>query len=118
MNRKINGIKGNEKEVVAGILEYLKLIKVRAWRNNTGAFKDSNNHFYRFGLVGSADITGILPNGRRLEIECKHGRNRLTPAQEDFLKMIVENNGVAIIAYSLADVVNAKANNWRSNVRL
>lgn len=69
----------------------------RVWRRNVGAAKTEYG-FVRFGLPGEADVTGIAPDGRRLEIEVKAGRDRLTPKQEKFLSMIESRGGIALVA--------------------
>ena len=76
---------------------------VFAWRNNTGGFK-KNGHFYRFGLVGSSDILGVLPDGRFLAVECKRPGNRPTPAQDDFLKQVREKGGLALVVYEVQEL--------------
>lgn len=58
----------------------------------------------RFGQVGSADILGVLSNGRALAVECKVGNNKLSEAQEDWLRRFSEAGGMAIVAYSLDDL--------------
>lgn len=120
MNYMSNDVlKVSEKDVVKGILSYLEYIGVYAWRNNTGAIVSSyegKKRFFKYGLKGSADIIGILPDGRFLAIECKANKNKLSVAQNQFLKNIKSNGGVAICAYSLDDVIEAKQNKWKSNI--
>lgn len=94
----------SEHDLQNGILDYLHLKKIYCWRNNSGAFK-KDNYFIRFGKKGSADILGILPDGRFLAIECKAKGKYPTPEQEEFLQAIKQNNGVAILARSLDDVL-------------
>lgn len=100
-----------ESELVKSILEYLVWKKIFAWRNNTGAVVAENKgkkRFFRFGLVGSADILAILPpNGRLLAIECKREGNVPTEAQRRFLEQIKASGGLATVVYSLADVEEA-----------
>ena len=108
-----------EKDVVKVILQYLEAKKIFAWRNNTGAIVagvGTNKRFFKFGLKGSSDIIGILPDGRFLGIECKAGKNKLSPAQDYFLKRIDQNGGCAIVAYSVDDVIQSALNKWKSNI--
>jgi len=58
----------------------------------------------RFGVPGQADLTGILPDGRRLEIEVKSPTGRQTAEQRSFQQMIERFNGVYILARSIHDV--------------
>lgn len=89
----------------------------RVWKNQTGAAVGisiikmfQKSHGYRvpanelmkyiiqFGLVGSADILGILCNGKMLAIEVKTGAGRQTSEQKNFQKMILSFKGVYILA--------------------
>jgi hypothetical protein len=92
-----------EKVLIDDILCYLRTLGILAWRQNTGAMK-IQNRLVRFGIHGMSDIIGILPDGRFLAIEVKTGNNRPTLYQKDFLNRIKDNNGVAIVAYSVEDV--------------
>jgi hypothetical protein len=99
-----------EGKLVKAVLEYLPLIGVVAWRNNTGAVSATHKgrqRFVRFGIKGASDIFGILPGGRFLAVECKIGRNKPTNEQEAFLQMVTNQGGVAILAYSLDDIDEA-----------
>ncbi len=49
-----------ESEIQKAILDYLTLRRVFHYRNNSGAFVDSNKHFYRFGALASPDIICIV----------------------------------------------------------
>jgi hypothetical protein len=97
-----------ETQLIAVILEYLKLHHIPAWRNNTGAFVGEHkgkHRFHRYGFKGSSDILGIIPpNGRLLAIEVKIGKNKLTLDQLQFWQMIRDNGGLAFVAYKLEDV--------------
>ena len=112
-----------EHDIQTQILEFLKLKGIVAWRSNTGAsvFRNKGkNYFVRFGIPGQADITGILPDGRRLEIEVKTPEElekirsgKIPPSkrqhiaeQKLFLKIINENNGVAFFASSVEQLIN------------
>jgi len=92
-----------EGTVVAAILLGIgrEFPAIRAWRSNTGAFKDAFGQFIRFGLPGSADISGIIgPGGTRLEIECKNANGKQSECQKAFEKMIASAGGVYILARS------------------
>ena len=51
-----------------------------------------------FGVKGQADITGILPGGRRLEVEVKAGHDRMRPDQERFGQMIRTAGGIYVVS--------------------
>lgn len=77
--------------------------ELRLWRANVGAAL-IGRRIVRFGLPGQADLTGILPDGRRLEIEVKAPGGSQTPRQVAFQSMIEKFHGVYILARSTHDV--------------
>lgn len=95
-----------ETQLVAWCISALSLRGVSCWRQNTGASKipdrgkRSGFRFVRFGKKGGSDITGLLKDGRRLEVECKVGKNKQSPEQEQFQKMIENNNGLYWLIYT------------------
>lgn len=59
-----------------------------------------------FGVPGQADISGILaPSGKRLEIEVKVGRDKMSEQQQKFAAMIRRAGGVYIEARSVEDAI-------------
>ncbi len=76
---------------------------LRLWRANVGVAR-IGDRLIRFGIPGQADLTGILPDGRRLEIEVKSDRGRQTPRQRAFQAMIERFGGIYILARSIHDV--------------
>ena len=102
----------SEQNLVRTILSYLKLRNIPAWRQNQGAMTLENKGQRRFIRFASApcisDIIGLIPpTGRLLAIECKIGNNSPTPTQADFLATIADAGGLAIVARSLDDVIEA-----------
>ena len=79
---------------------------MRLWRSNTGAATYQGQRV-SFGVRGQADLTGILPDGRRLEIEVKSAVGTQRSEQRDFEAMIERFNGLYILARSVADVTEA-----------
>lgn len=94
---------------------------IRLWRQNTGraipvwALSRLIGHTITaeliqrlprisFGLPGAADDTGILPDGRRLEIELKSPTGKQTKQQLSYQRMIARFGGVYILARSVDDV--------------
>ena len=51
-----------------------------------------------FGMEGQADITGIVPGGRRLEVEVKAGDDKTSPDQERFGQMIRTAGGIYVVS--------------------
>lgn len=102
------GLTVKEKDIQKQILEYLSYRHIFCWRNNSGAFKyegKSKMNYVRYGLKGSSDILGIMPDGRFLAIEVKNDKGKLSEAQEIFLKVIKDNKGVAFVAHSVEEVI-------------
>lgn len=96
-----------EKQLQNAILrEFGTRSDMRLWRANTGAAQ-IGRRFIRFGVPGQADLTGILPGGRRLEIEVKSESGRQTPDQRNFQAMIERFGGLYVLARSVDDVQRA-----------
>ena len=91
----------SEHKIQQQIMELLSQAGIYCWRNNVG-----RKHNLYFGKKGSADITGLLKSGRRLEIEVKDYKGKQTPEQIEFQRMIEKNNGIYILARSVDDVVD------------
>ncbi len=93
-----------EKQIQNEILRtFGTLPGLRLWRANVGVAR-IDNRVVRFGVPGQADLTGILPDGRRLEIEVKSSDGRQTREQIAYQTMIERYHGVYILARSVADV--------------
>lgn len=56
---------------------------------------------------GVSDIIGLTRRGRFVAVECKSQRGRLTAEQRAFLAAVEAHGGLAIVARSAADVVQA-----------
>lgn len=93
---------------------------LRIWRQNTGVgwFKDGKParktdpgaYPVKFGVPGQGDISGILlPNGRRLEIECKTERGRQSAEQITYQAVIERFGGLYVVARSVEDIDRALA---------
>jgi len=80
---------------------------LRIWRASAGAARDaSSGRVYHFGTPGQADLSGILADGRRLEIEAKTKTGRQSDQQKAFQAMIERFGGVYILARSVQDVLD------------
>ena len=100
--RKNTGKKENV--VLSQCLQYLKLRGIYCWRNNIGAAK-IGSRYMSFGLPGSSDILGILPNGQFLAVECKkENGGKLSDKQVEFLSRIKQNGGVAVCVHSVNEL--------------
>jgi hypothetical protein len=96
-----------ENRVKRECLNYLKLRRIKAWSNPSGAVRIRPGKFMSFGLKGSADILGLLPGGRFLAVECKAAHGHLSPEQREFLADINALGGMAVVAKSWADIDQA-----------
>jgi len=93
-----------EKQIQNTIEKYLTLKKHFYWKNNTGAFK-RDNHFYRFGAVGSPDIC-VVKDGFFIGLEVKTKTGKQSEGQKDFEKRLKEAGGEYYVIKSLEDVKN------------
>ena len=97
--------KQNETALVKMCLEFLRIERVLAWRNNTGRLAGSGR-LVTFGLCpGSSDIIGLMPDGRFLAVECKIGKADPTALQAAFLQSINDQGGLAICVRSLDELM-------------
>lgn len=75
----------------------------RVWRQNSGVFRaPRSERRIRSVPKGAADISGIGPGGRRLELETKV-KHKQSPEQLAWEKMITRYGGVYRIVKSLED---------------
>jgi hypothetical protein len=95
-----------ESYVQRQILDYLALKRIFHYRNNSGAFVDSQKHFYRFGAVGSPDIVCVI-HGQYVGIEVKAPKGGQSDHQKEFQKQLEAAGGRYILAYSLDDVLRS-----------
>lgn len=81
---------------------------VTVWKEQPvkhGRIGNSEGHITS-GVVGMADITGILPpGGRRLEIEVKAGKDQMRIMQHAFKAMIEGAGGLYLIARNVPDLL-------------
>ena len=81
---------------------------LRLWRANVGVAR-IGFRVVRFGIPGQADLTGILPDGRRIEVEAKSENGRQTEEQRNYQGMIERFGGLYVLARSVEDVRRALA---------
>lgn len=100
-------IRQREKHIQNEILrEFGTKSTLRIWRQNTGAATFYGQRV-TFGVPGQADISGILPDGKRLEIEVKSAVGRQAENQKAFQALVTRFNGLYILARSVEDVYKA-----------
>ena len=96
-------IKSTEKATQAAILKYLTAKRIFHYRNNSGAFKRDDGHFYRFGALGSPDIVCVF-KGRYIGIECKDIKGKQNENQIAFQKALEDAGGLYLLVQSLDDI--------------
>ena len=109
----------SERDIQTAILrEFGSDRRLRLWRSNAGVGVVGDvalimkicrrfgvpARLVRFGVPGQADLTGILPTGRRLEVECKTENGRQTADQANYEAMIGRMGGLYVLARSPEDV--------------
>ena len=90
-----------ESHVVRACLDLLDLLQIPAWRNNTGVSR-TGGRYIKFGLKGSSDILGLIPDGtgRMLAVECKAGKKKPTVEQRAFIDRVNDAGGLGLVVYS------------------
>jgi len=97
-----------EAVVLRSCLAYLQARGIFAWRNGSGRARfgsGSAARWVQFGVVGGADILGVLPDGRILAVETKATCGRTSPEQDAFLEAIRGAGGVALVCRSVDDLI-------------
>ncbi len=102
-----------EQDLVNEIIAYINLTGNVATRINSGMqiIPGNQRRVFRGAPAGTADIIACI-KGRYVAIECKLPGNKPTLPQQMYLKMVTDAGGVAVVAYSLDDVINAIAQNF------
>lgn len=100
---------GPEQEVKRQISDFLNFKGIFFWWNHSTGLYDPINKKYRkrngrYDLNGTSDILGIY-KGKLLAIEVKAGSNRPSQHQTLFLTRVIEQGGVALVAWSIEDVI-------------
>jgi len=111
-----------EKQLQNEILrEFGRNLRMRLWRANCGTAVVGDvgrimalcrragipARVVSFGVPGQADLTGIVSDGRRLEIEVKSPRGWQTRDQANYEHMIRRMGGVYVLARGVGDVREA-----------
>lgn len=88
------------------MLEFQKLFtQARIWNNETGVARSMDgSRMIRYGKEGSADLTGIMPDGIRIEIEIKIKKDKQRDGQKIFEEIIVQRNGIYIIVDDKSEI--------------
>ena len=68
-----------ERQVLAQVLEAAAMLGLDLDRQNTGGATNAKGRLVMFGKPGNSDLTGMLPDGRKLDVEVK--REGFDPAK-------------------------------------
>ena len=98
--------KSTEKATQAAIIDYLTLKRHLFWRQNSGAFKDSKGHFYRFASMAGLPDIFCFKDSVLYGIEVKDIKGVLNKNQKDFADKFISAGGKYIIARELEDIVS------------
>jgi hypothetical protein len=79
------------------------------WRNNTGKARplSTPDVVLTYGLEGSADILGLMADGRFLAVEVKSETGRQSEQQRRFEAMVTRHGGLYVLARSAAQALAA-----------
>lgn len=102
--------RSRETELQTAILNLLRAKGIMAWRQSAAPVYDPESKGFRRARAGNdvrgiADIGGILPGGRALQIEVKVKPNTLSADQKAWRDRTVAAGGLHITAYSIEDVL-------------
>lgn len=107
-----------ESVVQAQCFEVLKSFGVDCKRQNTGAAMQGGR-LVRYGEKGDPDITGVLPDGRRLDLEVKRPGARPTAEQLDRLRRTNAAGGVGLWTddpVALINTIRRLLSGWRVEI--
>jgi hypothetical protein len=93
-----------EGQIKLACLRYLIRRGFFVWNNPSGAVRISPDRWIHFGLRGSSDIIGILPDGRFLAVEVKSRHGRVSPEQAAFMEKVRDMHGIAVVARSFREL--------------
>jgi len=75
-----------------------RALPVRCWRQNAGRWRTEKGHWIEGAPKGAADLSGIiLGSGKRLEIEVKAQKGRISDEQKHWAEKIAEFGGVYVL---------------------
>jgi hypothetical protein len=97
-----------ESDIQRQILDYLKIKKIFAWRNNSVGIYDPIKRIYRKNpqtMQGVSDIIGIYKT-KPMFIEIKSEKGIVSSEQEYFIERIKQEGGIAFVARSVEDVIS------------
>ena len=98
-----------ERAVQKAILIYLRARGCLVAVTDASAAYKAGAYFGDALPAGWPDITGLLPDGRFIGVECKSPTGRQSPVQKHIEQEIRKRNGLYVLARSVDDVERALA---------
>lgn len=100
---------GTEKEIQKAIIDLLRLKKYVVFKHHSTGFTIQNGETrtFRYGDKGISDIIACSPSGRFVAIEVKKKGGKVSDEQLAFLASVRQRGGLALLAYSVDDVLAA-----------
>ena len=96
-----------EQQLQKTIIDYLRLKKCVVVKFRSVGIKKENGSYIPMPNLekGVSDLIACMPDGRYLAVEIKQKGNHATPDQQSFIERIKKNNGIALVAFNLEDVM-------------
>src|SRR3990167_1185049 len=97
----------SEQDIQKQIIDYLRIKKYVVFKHHsTGStIREGKPVFFAYGEKGISDVIACSPQGTFVAIEVKKRKGKASPEQLDFLARVKDCGGIAILAFSLDDVM-------------
>jgi hypothetical protein len=96
-----------ERAVQKAVVAYLRARNCLVAVTDAGAAYKAGAFFGDAIPAGWPDVTGLLPDGRFLGVECKAPGGRQSPAQKVMEQQIRRRSGIYVLAHGVEDVIAA-----------
>ena len=96
-----------ERAVQKAVVAYLRTRNCLVAVTDAGAAYKAGAFFGESLPAGWPDVTGLLPDGRFIGVECKAPGGRQSPAQKAMEQEIRRRNGIYVLARSVEDITQA-----------
>ena len=93
-----------ESQVLKQCLDFLAMRNIFFYRQNTGAFKNSQGNFYRFGTHGAPDLVVVVA-GQYIGLEIKAKGRKQSEDQKAFERSLKKAGGEYLVIYDVADLI-------------
>lgn len=98
-----------EADLQKTILDYLRIRGCFVFKvYNGGVYIAKTQKYIKSPMRGVSDIIGLTSKGRFLAVEVKMKGGKVSPEQLEFIERVKEKKGIALIAYSIDDIIKLK----------